>query len=47
MKCYCPECKSELEIIKGCGAVNYFCDKCKKLISSKAVIKEEEVKGEN
>ncbi|NLZ34524.1 MAG: hypothetical protein GX889_06370 [Clostridiales bacterium] len=42
MKYYCPECKKEVEVIKGCGAVNYFCNNCKKLISSKTVIIEEE-----
>lgn len=38
MTYYCPECGSIVERINGCGATGYFCDKCKKLISSKMVI---------
>lgn len=40
---YCPECKSKLEEITGCGSVGYFCDHCKKLISRKAILTEEQV----
>lgn len=39
-KYYCPECKSEVECIKGCGSTGYFCNKCNKLISSKVVLTE-------
>ncbi|MGL5416074.1 MAG: zinc-ribbon domain-containing protein [Clostridium sp.] len=41
MTYYCPECGSELGCIQGCGSTGYFCDKCKKLISSKAILTEE------
>lgn len=37
---YCPECSSVIECIRGCGSTGYFCNKCKKLISSKAVLTE-------
>lgn len=40
-KYYCPDCKKEVEQIAACGATNYFCNHCKKLISSKNVLKEE------
>lgn len=38
-KCLCPKCNSQLEIIRGCGSEGYFCNSCKRLISSKEVIK--------
>ena len=41
---YCPECGSVIECIKGCGSTGYFCNNCKKLISSKAVVTEESSK---
>lgn len=40
-KYYCPECSKEVEQINACGASNYFCNHCKKLVSSKQVIKKE------
>lgn len=43
-KCYCPDCKKELELIAACGAANYFCNHCKKLVSSKSILKEEDLK---
>ena len=43
-KVYCPICKKEVEVIAACGATNYFCNHCKKLVSSKSVLTEEEVK---
>ncbi len=43
-KVYCPTCKKEVEVIAACGATNYFCNHCKKLVSSKGVLTEEEVK---
>lgn len=43
-KVYCPTCKNELELIAACGAANYFCNHCKKLVSSKAVLKQQEHK---
>jgi ribosomal protein L37AE/L43A len=39
---YCPECKNKLEKMKGCGSISYFCNHCNKLISRKAMLKEEE-----
>ena len=40
-KYLCPECHKEVELIAACGAAQYFCNHCKKLVSSKAVIKVE------
>ena len=40
-KYLCPHCHQEVELIAACGATNYFCNHCKKLVSSKAVIKKE------
>lgn len=34
----CPKCKSELEQLKACGAVNYFCNSCNELVSKSAVL---------
>ena len=37
----CPECgKKEVEEVNACGASNYFCNACKKLISSQRINKE-------
>ncbi|PHV71933.1 hypothetical protein CS063_00195 [Sporanaerobium hydrogeniformans] len=41
-KYYCPTCNKEVEMIAACGASNYFCKHCKRLVSSKKVIKKEE-----
>lgn len=30
----CPTCQQELERLKACGAVDYFCNHCNSLISS-------------
>ena len=43
---YCPECKSKLEKISGCGSVSYFCQKCNSLISRKRILSEKEAKEE-
>lgn len=43
-KYYCPTCQQELEVIAACGATNYFCNHCKKLVSSKAALTEHEIK---
>lgn len=40
MTYYCPQCGNVVECIKGCGSTGYFCNTCKKLISSKAVLTE-------
>jgi len=37
----CPDCSHELTCEKGCGSVCYFCDHCKKLISSKKIVIQE------
>lgn len=42
---YCPDCYSELEEISGCGALAYFCDKCRKLVSKKKILTEEELQN--
>ena len=46
-KAYCPTCEKELELIAACGAANYFCNYCKKLVSSKSILKEEEIQEES
>ncbi len=46
-KVYCPTCKKELELIAACGAANYFCNYCKKLVSSRSVLKQEDIKEES
>jgi len=33
----CPTCQQELERLKACGAVDYFCQHCNSLISKRAV----------
>lgn len=38
MKKICPTCKNEVERIAACGAEQYFCNHCKKLISRKEII---------
>ncbi|MCT4543832.1 MAG: zinc ribbon domain-containing protein [Vallitalea sp.] len=43
-KYYCPECKEELNRVSGCGSVSYFCDNCKKLVSRKNMLSEDEMK---
>ena len=39
-KYYCPTCNGELEMLSGCGAVGYFCNHCKKLVSRKKMLSE-------
>ncbi len=43
-KAFCPVCHDEVEIVQACGAVNYFCNTCNELKSSKVVLTEEENK---
>lgn len=43
---YCPNCKKEVEMIAACGATNYFCNYCKRLVSSKAVLTKEQLEKE-
>ncbi|WP_323930036.1 zinc ribbon domain-containing protein [Aeromonas veronii] len=33
----CPTCQQELERLKACGAVDYFCNHCNSLISKRSV----------
>ncbi|WP_349918070.1 zinc ribbon domain-containing protein [Aeromonas veronii] len=33
----CPTCQQELERLKACGAVDYFCNHCNTLVSKRAV----------
>ena len=49
MPYYCPECGNVIERIIGCGSTGYFCNTCKKLISSKVVLTEKttEIKKED
>lgn len=46
-KHYCSTCKKEVELIAACGATNYFCNHCKRLVSSKSVLTEEQLKQED
>lgn len=46
-KYICPDCNDELTCEKGCGSVSYFCNHCKKLISSKRIICETKCKEDS
>ena len=37
IRALCPTCRQELERLKACGAVDYFCNHCNSLISKRAV----------
>jgi hypothetical protein len=37
---YCPTCNEELEMLSGCGAVGYFCNHCRKLVSRQKMLAE-------
>ncbi len=37
-KFFCPVCKAQLEVLAACGSSSYFCNRCKKLVSSKEVL---------
>ncbi len=39
-KYYCPTCNEELEMLSGCGAVGYFCNSCRKLVSRTKMLSE-------
>jgi hypothetical protein len=39
-KFYCPTCNGELEMLSGCGAVGYFCNHCRKLVSRQKMLAE-------
>ncbi|MDF2614391.1 MAG: hypothetical protein K0S71_2177 [Clostridia bacterium] len=45
-KYYCPTCKKEVEVLEACGSSSYFCNNCKKLISSKAILEEQDLEEE-
>lgn len=34
----CNKCSDELEVLEGCGAVNFWCHKCNELKSKKSAI---------
>ncbi|WP_220718412.1 zinc ribbon domain-containing protein [Agarivorans litoreus] len=36
---HCDKCDAELEKLKACGAVDYFCNSCNELKSKRAVIR--------
>ncbi len=36
---YCPDCDQQLEVLKACGAVDYFCNHCNTLISKRRAVK--------
>lgn len=40
---YCPTCLGKLERLAGCGAVGYFCDHCKNLVSRSKMMNFEEM----
>ncbi|WP_108651724.1 zinc ribbon domain-containing protein [Dongshaea marina] len=33
----CPECQQPLERLKACGAVDFFCNQCRKMVSKQQV----------
>ncbi|WP_410498301.1 zinc ribbon domain-containing protein [Chitinibacter sp. S2-10] len=33
----CPDCGKEIEVLKACGAISYFCNHCNELKSSARV----------
>lgn len=35
----CPQCESELELLKACGAIDYFCPRCKMLQSKRTLLR--------
>jgi tRNA(Ile2) C34 agmatinyltransferase TiaS len=39
-KYYCPTCNGELEMLSSCGAVGYFCNHCRKLVSRQKMLAE-------
>jgi hypothetical protein len=46
-KYYCPTCNEELEMLSGCGAVGYFCNHCKKLVSRQKMLSEPTAIGDS
>lgn len=38
IRALCPTCRQELERLKACGAVDYFCNHCNNLVSKRAVL---------
>lgn len=38
VRALCPACQQELERLKACGAVDYFCNHCNCLVSKRSVI---------
>ena len=44
-KYYCPTCNEELEMLSGCGAVGYFCNHCRKLVSRQKMLAEPAVES--
>ncbi|MFV0576915.1 MAG: zinc-ribbon domain-containing protein [Vibrio sp.] len=34
----CPDCEAEMDVMKACGAVNYFCPKCNELKSKSRAV---------
>jgi len=42
IKKFCPNCKSQLEVLNACGARDFFCPKCNQLISKKKVLESPE-----
>ena len=42
-KYYCHKCGEELERLSGCGAVGYFCNRCKGLVSRSKMLTREEM----
>ena len=43
---YCPTCKGELDMLSGCGAVGYFCNHCRKLVSRSKMLGEGDLNSE-
>lgn len=36
----CPQCESELELLKACGAIDYFCPSCNTLQSKRTLLRQ-------
>lgn len=36
----CPQCERELDVLKACGAVDYFCTHCKALQSRRSILRQ-------
>lgn len=40
---FCPDCSEELEEMKGCGSLGYFCNKCRRSVSKRRILSKEQM----